>query len=263
MLKGFSTPLSPKGISGIVPPPPWTNAGVILAIEYWADPAAVQRFLPKGFREGPDPGHAIAHFCEWQSTSEGGDELLDPVRGQYNEFFLLIGCSYQGQPTYICPFMYVDNDANLYRGLIQGLPKQQAVIRMSRSYPIANASGSPLERGSRFGATMSFRDRRLVEASLTLERACDTPLGLAVCPCLGLRHFPDLAQGSTAPLVHDVVAFTGSGRHVADVWEGQAQLAFQPSPNQELHDLAPRRIGRGARYYMGFTITDIRKLADA
>ena len=78
------------------------------------------------------------------STSEGGDELLDPVRGQYNEFFLLIGCSYQGQPTYICPFMYVDNDANLYRGLIQGLPKQQAVIRMSRSYPIANASGSPL-----------------------------------------------------------------------------------------------------------------------
>jgi acetoacetate decarboxylase len=263
MLKGFSTPLSPKGSSGIVPPPPWTNAGAIIAIEYWADPRAVRRYLPKGFADGPDPGHAVAHFCEWQSTSESADELDDPVRGQYSEFFLLVGCSYQGKATFICPYMYVDNDINLYRGLIQGLPKQQAAIRITRSYPIANRSGSPLAKGSRFGATMSFRDRRIVDAGLLLEKPAKEPIGLAASPCLGLRHFPDLAQGSEAPLVHDIVAFTGSGRQVADIWEGEGRLAIHPHPVQELSDLAPKRIGRAMRYYMGFTIGDIRKVGDA
>jgi acetoacetate decarboxylase len=261
-LKGFATPLTPEGRSGIVPPPPWTNAGAVLAIEYWADPEAVRAFLPEGFGEASDPGHAIAHFCEWQSTSAGLEELDDPIRGQYNEFFLLIACRYEGTDTFICPFMYVDNDINLYRGLIQGLPKQQAAIRMTRSYPIPNPSGSPVQTGSRFGATMSYRDRRLVEATLTLRQPAETAIGLPTSPCLGLRHFPDLAQGSSGVLVHDIVAFTGSGRHIAEIWDATATLAFHAAPNQELSDLAPKRIGRAQRYYMGFTIANIRKISN-
>jgi hypothetical protein len=40
---------------------------------------------------------------------------------------------------------------------------------------------------------------------------------------------------------------------------GTPTLTFFPSPNQELSDLSPVRLGRGTRYAMGFTITDIRK----
>ena len=72
MLKGFTTPLTPKGVSSIIPAPPWNNAGIVLAIEYWTDPAAVEAFLPSGFSLGPDPGYAIAHFAEWQSATAGG-----------------------------------------------------------------------------------------------------------------------------------------------------------------------------------------------
>ncbi|MEZ5776412.1 MAG: acetoacetate decarboxylase family protein [Hyphomicrobiaceae bacterium] len=262
MLKGFATPLTPKGRSGIVPPPPWTNAGIVLAIEYWTDPAAVKRFLPKGFQPASDPGHAIAHFCEWQSSSEGAEELLDPIRAQYNEFFLLIACRYEDRETYICPFMYVDNDINLYRGLIQGLPKQHAAIRMTRSYPVANQSGAALEAGTRLGATMTYRDRRLVEARVTLRQPAKEPIGLAASPVLGVRHFPDLAIGATAPLVHDIVAFAGYDRHVADIWTGTAELSMFPAPNQELADLKPRRVGRAARYAMGFSIREIRRVGD-
>ena len=113
--------------------------------------------------------------------------------------------------------MYVSNDINLYRGLIQGLPKQQASLWMTRSYPVANPAGAPLKAGTRVGATMSLRDRRLVEATLTLEESGAEPLGLASCPVLGIRYFPDLAQGSGGALAHDLVAFTGSGRVVAAV----------------------------------------------
>ena len=263
MLKGFTTPLTPKGVSSIIPAPPWNNAGIVLAIEYWTDPAAVEAFLPAGFSLGPDPGYAIAHFAEWQSATTDGEEVLDPIRAQYGEFFLLIECAYEGQRTFLCPFMYVNNDINLYRGLIQGLPKQQASLWMTRSYPVQNPAGAPLRAGTRRGATMSFRDRRLVEATLTLEESGGEPLGLASSPVLGIRYFPDLAQGSEGTLTHDIVAFTGSGRVVADAWAGTPTLAFSPSPNQELADLAPLRVGRGTRYAMGFTITDIRKVADA
>ena len=159
--------------------------------------------------------------------------------------------------------MYVNNDINLYRGLIQGLPKQHASLWMTRSYPVANPAGAPLQAGTRLGATMSFRDRRLVEATLTLEEDGVEPLGLASCPVLGIRYFPDLAGGAEGALAHDIVAFTGSGRVVEDVWSGTPTLSYFPSPNQELADLGPLRVGRGTRYAMGFTITDIRKVADA
>ena len=265
MLKGFTTPLTPAGRSSIVPPPPWNNAGTVLALEYWADPDTVARFLPPDFSLGPDPGYAIAHFCEWQSSSEGGAELLDPVRAQYQEFFLLVEASYGGERTFLCPFMYVDNDINLYRGLIQGLPKQHATMRMTRSYAVDNPSAAPLAAGSVIAATMTHRDHRMVEARVTLEQSEDTqsPLGLASSPVLGLRHFPDLAGGSdAAPLVFDIVGFTGSNKRVADVWTGPAELTYLDGGGHELADLRPVRVGRGARYAMGFRITDIRKIAD-
>lgn len=265
MLQGFTTPLTPGGRSGIVPAPPWNNAGIVFAVEYWADPEVVRGFLPAGFELGPDPGYAIAHFCEWQSSSPGEAELADPVRSQYNEFFVLIEASFRGERTFLCPFMYVDNDINLYRGLIQGLPKQHATMRMTRSLPVDNPSAAQLRAGSTIGATMTHRDHRLVEARLTLERpeATQSPLGLASSPVLGLRHFPDLAQGGGGkPLVFDIVAFTGSNKTVADVWTGPAELRFLPGGAHELIDLKPVRVGRGARYAMGFTIANIRKIAD-
>jgi acetoacetate decarboxylase len=265
MLKGFTTPLTPKGRSSLVPAPPWNNAGVVFAVEYWADPDIVAAFLPPGFALGPDPGYAIANFCEWQSSSAGKAELLDPVRSQYQEFFVILEVTFRGERTFICPFMYVDNDINLYRGLIQGLPKQHASIRMTRSYGVENPSAAGLRAGSRIGATMTHRDRRMVEARMTFERPEDTqtPLGLASSPVLGLRHFPDLAGGAEGrPLVFDIVAFTGSGKTVADVWTGPAELIFHDGGGHELADLAPQRVGRAARYQMGFTISNVRKLAD-
>jgi hypothetical protein len=267
MLKGFSTPMTPGGRSGIVPPPPWHNAGVVLAIEYQADPANVERFLPPGFSLGPEGGKAIAHFCEWQSVSGpdgSGAEALDPIRAQYQEFFLVVASSFQGEPAWLCPFMYVDNDINLFRGLIQGLPKQAASIRMTRSYPVPGPAAASLAVGSRFGATMSYRDRRLVEARLTLTGPSDTPIGLASTKILGVRHFPDLATdgGFGKPVVHDVVAFSGFGKTVADVWEGEAELVINDAPNQELADLGPISVGRGTRYLMSFSIDRIRKVAE-
>jgi len=263
MLKGYTTPLTPKGKSSLVPAPPWHNAGIALAIEYWAEPAQVAAFLPDGFEPADDPGHSIAHFMDWQSSTESGEEILDPVAAQYQEFFLLIAAKYGGENVYVCPFMYVDTDINLYRGLLQGLPKQMASIHVTRSYPVSNPAGAPLEPGRRFGASLTLRDRRLADGVMTLTEPGGEPLGLASSKIYGLRHFPDLAGGPDAkPLVYDLVAFTGYDKQISNVWQGEAQLTYYPAPSQELHDLAPLRVGRAARYNIGFSISDIRKVAE-
>ena len=89
------------------------------------------------------------------------------------------------------------------------------------------------------------------------------PLGLPVNSCLGTRHFPDLTEGNSGkPLLHDVVALAGTGKHVAECWAGTPTLDIQPAPNQELSDLAPVRLGRVARFAVRMTTTHIRKLVD-
>ena len=48
MLKGYSLPRTPKGISSLVTTPPWHYVGNCLAVEYEADADAVAAFLPPG-----------------------------------------------------------------------------------------------------------------------------------------------------------------------------------------------------------------------
>jgi len=263
MLKGYTTPLSPRGKSSVVPAPPWHNAGVTFAIEYWADPDRANAYLPEGFEPSENAGHAYAHFVEWQSSKAEQEELLDPVRAQYNEFFVIIAAKYRGEEIYVCPYMYVDTDTNMYRGLIQGLPKQVASIYMTRSYPLANAASGGLVEGARLGASFAYRDNRLADARLTLRAPSDDAIGLASTPIYGVRHFPDLAGGPDAkPLVHDIVAFAGYDKHVAEVWSADAELEIRSAPNQEIGDLAPVKIGRAARYAIGFSISHIEKIRD-
>jgi hypothetical protein len=80
-LKGFSVPLSPEGRASLTPVPPWHYAGEVLAIDFVADPAAVQAVLPPHLERDPrDPGGCVAFFVAWQYASECGDEYLDPAR---------------------------------------------------------------------------------------------------------------------------------------------------------------------------------------
>jgi hypothetical protein len=56
MLKGYTVPLSPRGIANLATKPPWHYAGSIVGAEFWTDPAAAAATLPEGLT--PDPGPA-------------------------------------------------------------------------------------------------------------------------------------------------------------------------------------------------------------
>ena len=80
MPRGYSLPLSPEGLSSLVPAPPWHYVGDFLVIEYWAEPAAVAAVLPPGLEPHPDPGRSAALFIDWQSCSESGETSSGSTR---------------------------------------------------------------------------------------------------------------------------------------------------------------------------------------
>lgn len=155
MLKGLFYPYTPSGKSSAVPELPWSYAGNFIAAEYRADMEKAASLLPEGF-------HAISNkcavfFCEWQATAGSGDGYLDPVRSQYREAFFLIQCEYKGEVKAYCPFIWVDNDVALLRGILQGFPKQLGAIGLTRVVPITSVATPAYEKGYTFAGTCAAK----------------------------------------------------------------------------------------------------------
>ena len=250
-LRGYSNPRTATGRSALVAPPPWHYSGNFLMVEFRADPDAALSFLPPELEPGDDLGAAAAVFADWQSCSEDGDELLDPVRSQYREFYVVLACRYDGEPVTRCPLMWVDQGFSLARGWIQGFPKKPGSIWMTRPVTVGRA-GPRLEPGARFGATCSASDRRLAEATLTLSGVSETGPTVNTPPLLNTRYLPAWDPAGSALEEH--VFAGGRDREISTVWEGEATLRFFDSPVDELAALAPVEVGKGFWFSFGFTV---------
>ena len=162
MLTGYTLPRTPRGTSSLAPAPPWHYVGTALAVEFETMPATVAAFLPPPLELAS--GRCAAYFVEWQYASDGGEEYLDPVRSQYHETIILLSATYEGSPVAYCPFIWVDQDVSLMRGLVQGWPKQIGSTWITRAYDLPSKATPVVGPGGKFGASLAARDRRLVEA---------------------------------------------------------------------------------------------------
>ena len=258
-LKGYSLPLSPEGRASLVPPPPWHYVGDFLVLEYWADPPAVAAVLPPGLEPFPeDPGRAAALFVDWQSCTSSREELLDPGRSQYREFFLVVNALLDGEHVTTCPYIWVDRDFSLVRGWIQGFPKKLGSIWLTRTFGLDCAADPGLTAGAVFGGTVAANDRRIAQGSVTLERISEGGPTHNDPPLVNMRHFPRLAAGRhDEPAVHELVRARSRDRSVSTIWEGSAALELFPAPNEEHTALAPARTGKGFRFTFAYTVDDL------
>jgi hypothetical protein len=262
-LRGYSSPRSATGRASLVPTPPWHYVGDFLVIDYWADPAAAAALLPPGLEPHPDPGRCAAIFVDWQSCSDSAEELLDPARGQYREFFIVVDALLDGEEVTTCPFIWVDQDFSLARGWIQGFPKKLGDIWMTRTFGLECAADPGLREGARFAAACSARGRRLAEATVTLERLSERGPQHNDAPIHNVRHFPRLAAGRHEdPAVHEVVRAVSRDRVVSPIWEGAATLELFGAPAEEHDALAPLRVGRGYRLTFAYTIDDLETVKE-
>ena len=263
MLKGFSVPLTPEGLSSLVSLPPWHYSSDCMAIEFWGDPAAIGALLPPGITiDAASDGRAFLWFLDWQFTGSN-DELTDPARYQYREAFILVEAVFEGRAINYCPFIFVDNDAALSRGWAQGFPKKLASVFQTRSFRAPSAAAAPLALGSRFGASVSAHGERIATARIQLEEPVADPTTVFNRPTVMRRYFPQLAGGgrAKAPVDELTLSLTDDLR-IVDVWAGTAEMSLPEVVGEEVHLLAPRKVGRGYRLGMSYSVTDLSILKD-
>lgn len=261
MRTGFSYPLSPLGRANLVGTPPWHYVGDLLVIDFWADPDAAAAVLPDVLEPHPDGGRMAAMFIDWQSCGADGAELLDPSRSQYKEFFVTVNALYGGEEVAFCPYIWVDRDFSLARGWIQGFPKKLGSIWITRTFGMSTVADPGIKAGAGFGATLAASERRLAEATVTLERISEGGSVHNDPPIVNARHFPRLEKGRhEEPAVHELVRSRSFDRSISEIWEGPATLDFFDGPGEELAALAPVRVGKGFRFSLGYSVDDLETL---
>jgi hypothetical protein len=202
-------------------------------------------------------------FADWQSCSENGDELLDPVRSHYREFYLVAGALLDDEEVTTCPFIWVDQDFALARGWIQGFPKKLGEVWMTRTYQLVCRAAPGIAAGSSFGGTCSARGHRLAQARVTLKRPSESGSLHTAPPIVNVRHFPRLAAGRhDDPQVHELVRSRSRDRAVSEIWEGDAELELHAAPGEEHALLAPVKTGRGYRFTFAYTVDDLETVKE-
>jgi acetoacetate decarboxylase len=237
-LQGFMLPRSPEGRASIVPAPPWHYSGDVLTLEYRAASGSVARWLPPGVEPaGEDPDAVAVIFADWQSCSADGEELLDPYLAQYKEAFVVVRCRHEDLTYSRCILIWVDKDFALARGWFQGYPKKLGSIWMTR--PIAvGVAGPRLAPGGRFGATLSAHDRRLLDATFTIEGPSETGGFVNALPMLHSRWMPAISPGSGDAL-DELVVLRSNDVELGPAFTGSFELSLHDAPGEELATLAP------------------------
>jgi acetoacetate decarboxylase len=245
----------------LAPPPPWHYVGNALAVEFETEPAAAAAFLPPGLELGS--GRCAAYFVEWQYASDDGEEYLDPIRSQYRETIILLSATFEGAAVAYCPFIWVDQDVSLMRGLVQGWPKQIGSTWMTRAYDLPSKAAPVLGPGGKFGATLAARDRRLVEAQVTLREETEKLPTPGFARAVNTRYFPELGAGKhDQPAVHELVQLKSRDIQVSPIWKGEATMQFFDNPYIELHSLKPTAVLDGYRFSFALTVDDLICLRD-
>ena len=255
----FTAPFTQSGRSALVPPPPWHYAGWLMNVAVRLDPANSAALVPPVL--GRLTGQGCIHFADWQATTDG-QELLDPVYAQYRETIVIVEIERpNGERFNFCPFIWVDQDISLMRGLLQGWPKKFGSTHMTRSLPIDHVAAAPLRAGTRLGASLCVKDRRLIEAALTLTGQPGRPLGFLAGRTVGSVGWPDLSRPGAGPspkwVLPDIQGTTAS-----DWLQAEASLAVLPHPVEELSLLGDLEATEASVGWVGITVVGAKDLTD-
>lgn len=235
----FYYPRTPSGRAAILPPVPWHYSGELITLEYRTDVDALRALLPRDVElADEDPGAVAAIWADWQSCSDDFSEVLDPVRCQYKEMFIVARCQYRGKQYSRCVFIWVDKEFAMLRGQHQGYPKKLGSIQMTRPVNVGKA-GPRLEPGGRFGATLAAFDRRLAEATFTITGPADTPGFVNAHPMLHHRWYPAIETNGEDSLT-EIVTMGGYDAERGRCFRGDFDLDYFESPVEELTSIAPK-----------------------
>jgi len=261
-LHGFMAPKTPTGKSAIIPDMPWYYSGTLLTVEYLTDPENIRAILPKELELADEhPGAVALIWADWQSCSSSKAELLDPVRSQYLEAFVVVRCKYEGKTYSRCVAIWVTKDFAIARGWFQGYPKKLGNVAVTRIFNHGKATPK-LENGAMLGASLSAYDHRLASARVTLREPSETNGFVNGHPMMHSRWMPSIVPGAGNSL-DQLVTMSGVDADLGQPWKGDAELILGDSEWDELESILPvKEILAGYYREVGVTFNGGTLVAD-
>jgi acetoacetate decarboxylase len=237
-LSGFLAPQTPSGKSAIVPDMPWYYSGALLTVEYETDPSNVRAILPPELDLADEqPGAVAIIWADWQSCSSKKEELLDPVRSQYLETFVVVRCKHQGVTYSRCVAIWVTKDFAIARGWFQGYPKKLGNIAMTRIFNVGKATPK-LEPGAKLGASVAAYDHRLASTVVTLRQPSESNGFVNGHKMLHSRWMPSITPGAGNSL-DQLITMGTQDAEIGVTWSGDAELELSDSQWDELKSILP------------------------
>lgn len=127
------------------------------------------------------------------------------------------------------------------------------VTHLTRSLPIEHAAAAPLKTGTRMGATLTVKERRLIEAALELTGKAGAPYGFLANRTIGVVGWPNLTKPAhlselswVLPDIQDKV--------VSEWHDAEATIRIWPHPVEELSLLGELKAQRASVGWARITI---------
>jgi acetoacetate decarboxylase len=262
VIEGYIVPSAPAGKAEENFARPVFYAGDFLAIEFWASPGATAAALgPALTADQAACGHAWALFADWQVSTQD-DELTDSPPDQYREFCVLVDAMWRDNPVLWRSHVYVDQASVMARGWVRGYPRKLGLLSQTRSFAMPGRASAALAAGTRMSGSLSVCGRAQAEASITLRDSMYDAPHVLRRPTVNLRYLPLFASESRndRARVHELVTDVDQDVHFTNVWRGEAELHIPRSADKELDALAPMRVGKGYRWSMSCSVSDVRVL---
>jgi acetoacetate decarboxylase len=240
-VQGFFAPRTATGRASLLPAPPWFYSGDLLTVEYRVDPARVRELLPEPLDlADEDPGAVAFIWADWQSCAADKAQLLDPVRGQYKEAFVVVRCAFEGSTYSRCVYIWVDSDFAIARGTHQGYPKKLGAIHMTRPHPYGPAPR--VAAGGQFGASLAAADRRLAEARITLVAESETN-GFVNSHAMAHNRIVTSIDDPAVFSLDELIATASADFEGGTPWRADVdEFALFDSPTEELDRLRPEEM---------------------
>jgi acetoacetate decarboxylase len=183
-------------------------------------------------------GEVFAYLVEIVTYSPHASELAveAPDLLYYHEGAFFVKVEYGGRTYAYCPFMWVDSDVSLLRGLLVGWPKKLARVALTKLHPLLPGFEKP-RRGLRLGGYVARAGSTLYRVRVTLESDESTgalPL-ITEYPFLLARYFAGIAPGTAT--VNELLEVRGDVR--AEAWRGVGEVDVVGGVNDELGSLRP------------------------
>ncbi|MCL7388094.1 MAG: acetoacetate decarboxylase family protein [Thaumarchaeota archaeon] len=250
MLAGFwSGPFTRSGKSALVPKGPWHYALSGLAVHYKASLEFLKDVVPKPLEL--DNGEVLAYLVDVVSWSPNAAEvnIEAPDMVQYGEAAFFLKVKHEGNTYAYCPYMWVDNDVALLRGLLAGWPKKLARLAITRLHPMLPALNRP-KKGMKLGGYAMRYGYGLYSIRVELEQENPSkklPL-LGEYPFILPRYFADIAPSLGG--VNELVEFVGEAD--IEAWEGKGGISIGGGFNDELDAFRP--VGEVKGYYFNMLL---------